>query len=292
MRQFIHLHVHSMYSTFDGMTNIWELVRNCHKMNMPAVALTDHGTIRGFKDFLETCEDFQTVKPIYGCEFYLTDHYDVSLKDADHTRCFHLILLAKNFTGYKNLKSLYNYSVNVGLKDKRPRIDHVMLEKYHEGLICTSACLGGEVAQAILADDYEKAKTASLWYKNLFGEDFYLEVDLHPNYVEKRIYPKQQVVAKWLFILGERLKIKVVAANDVHFLEERDADINDALLSTSTGSNPDDPNRFRYTGQEWLKNGEEMEFVFGGYDFAMDNTLEIADKVDRFDEEIKKYEKW
>jgi len=267
MNSIVHLHVHSTYSRFDGMTEIAALFERCEELGMPGVALTDHGTISGVREFFQVAQDYPDVKPIAGCEVYQGR--------------YHLILLAKNLTGYCNLKAI----VDTGWKKihkGRPRVSRETIAEHSEGLICTSACIGGEVAQAILADDLEAAEKAIKWYKNLFGDDFYLEVDLHPNEVEKRIYPLQQTVAKWMFILGHKMKVKVIAANDVHFLRREDAELHDRMLLAKTGAAPDDTNRFRYTGEEYLKSYEEMEMMFLNHPEALENTMEVFDKVERY----------
>lgn len=282
-KHFVHLHVHSTFSQFDGMTEIPALFERCEELGMPGVALTDHGNMRGIKEFFEEAKKHPSVKPIAGCEFYITNHFDPGIKDADHRRCFHLILLAKNRVGYYNLFRLMSAGYRQGYYKHRPRISHEMLLQHHEGLICTSACIGGEVAQAILADDLTAAEKAVRWYRNLFRGDFYLEVDLHPNEVENRIYPQQQTVAKWLFILGHKLKVKVVAANDVHFLDKEDSALHDRMLLAKTGASPDDPNRFRYTGEEYLKSFEEMEMVFLTRPEALENTIEVCNKIEPYE---------
>lgn len=283
MGEFVHLHVHSTYSQFDGMTEIPALFERCEELGMPGVALTDHGNMRGMGEFFGQARLHPSVKPIAGCEFYLTDHYDHRLKDRSHRRCFHLILLAKNETGYRNLFRLMFCGYKQGFANGRPRISHALLEQYHEGLICTSACIGGEVAQAILSDDIDAARTSIDWYRNIFGDDFYLEIDLQPNCFETRIYPLQQEVAGWMYRLGEEMGVKVVAANDVHFLQESDAETHDRLLLAKTGGRADDPDRFRYTGQEWLKSYDEMASAFKGYETALSNTIDIFDKVERYE---------
>lgn len=282
-KQFVHLHVHSTYSQFDGLTGIPALFGRCEALGMPGVALTDHGNNRGMEEFFEQAKLHPSVKPIAGCEFYLTDHYDHRLKDRSHRRCFHLILLAKNEAGYRTLLRLMLYGYKQGFANGRPRISHELLERYHDGLICTSACIGGEVAQAILSEDMEAARNAVAWYKGLFGEDFYLEIDLHPNSVEKRIYPLQKTVAEKIYQLGRESGVKVVAANDVHFLMESDAELHDRMLLAKTGGKAEDPNRFRYTGQEWLKSYDEMAAAFEGHEEALCNTLEVLGKVERYE---------
>lgn len=283
MGEFVHLHVHSTYSQFDGMTDIPALFERCEQLGMPGVALTDHGNIRGMREFFKQAELHSSVKPIAGCEFYLTDHYDHRMKDRTHRRCFHVILLAKNEIGYKNMFRLMMCGYKQGFCNGRPRVSHELLVKCHDGLICTSACIGGEVAQAILSDNIDAARASIEWYRNVFGEDFYLEVDLQPNIVEKRIYPLQQKVAGSMYRLGEEMGIKVVAANDVHFLNESEAEGHDRMLLAKTGGHADDPDRFRYTGQEWLKSYDEMVSSFKGHESALCNTIDVLDKVERYE---------
>lgn len=282
-KSFVHLHVHSVYSRFDGTCYIPGLFEECRRLGMPGFALTDHGTIAGIPELFDVARDYPDIKPVAGCEIYLTDHYNHRIKDDAHMRCFHLILLAKDVTGYRNLKAIVDESWKAGYYKGRPRICHEFVAEHHEGLVCTSACIGGEVAQSIISGDMDAAREAISWYSNVFGNDFYLEIDLQPNSVERRIYPKQKVVADGIHALGQEMKVKVIAANDVHFISREEAPFHDMMLCEKTHSDPDDPERFRYTGQEWLKSPDEMVSAIAGFEGALDNTLEVLDKVQRYD---------
>ncbi len=234
-------------------------------------------------------------KPIIGIEAYCARR---TLYDKDKTfkeinaetgrerivdrSGWHLILLAKNKTGYRNLCKLSSIAYTEGFYD-RPRIDHNVLEKWHEGVICCSACLGGEIPQYILAGQIDKAEEAALWFKNLFGDDFYLEIQRHktdkPN-AATDVYEKQEIVNKVIIDIARKHDIKIIATNDVHFVEEDHGEAHDRLICISTGADFDDPNRMHYTKQEWLKTPEEMEAIFSDIPEALSNTLEIADKVE------------
>ncbi|MCM8871849.1 MAG: DNA polymerase III subunit alpha [Paludibacteraceae bacterium] len=234
-------------------------------------------------------------KPIIGIEAYCARR---TLYDKDKTfkeinaetgrerivdrSGWHLILLAKNKTGYRNLCKLSSIAYTDGFYD-RPRIDHNVLEKWHEGVICCSACLGGEIPQYILAGQIDKAEEAALWFKNLFGDDFYLEIQRHktdkPN-AATDVYEKQEIVNKVIIDIARKHDIKIIATNDVHFVEEDHGEAHDRLICISTGADFDDPNRMHYTKQEWLKTPEEMEAIFSDIPEALSNTLEIADKVE------------
>lgn len=282
-RQFVHLHVHTQHSSFDGMASVREVYEAARKNDMPGFAITDHGNMDAMPELFALAKEYPDIKPIAGCEFYLTDHYDHRLRDNEHKRCFHLILLAKNDMGYRNLWHLVEKSFTEGKHGRRVTISHELVEKYHEGLICTSACLGGEVAQAVLEENLDKARTAIKWYKKVFGEDFYLELDIHKNNVEKRIYPKQLIAAKWIPILGYEQKVKIIAANDVHYIHEYDAEAHDMMLLQHTAANPKDPDRFRYTGQEWFKSQEEMEVAFMCCNEQyVWNTMEVFNKIEYY----------
>lgn len=275
MKKFVHLHVHSMYSPLDGMASIRELYEAARRNSMPGFAITDHGNLNAMPELFALAKEYPDIKPIAGCEFYLTEH----------KRWFHLILLAKNEVGYRNLWRLSEASITEGRHGSRATISHELVKKYHEGLICTSACLGGEVAQAILEYDFDKAKSAIKWYKNVFGDDFYLEIDIHKNNIENRIYPKQERVARWIRVLGEKLNVKVIAANDVHYIDKTDAEVHDLILLKHTGEDPNDPNRLRFTGEEWFKSQEDMEIVFSknsNVQFVW-NTMEIFNKIENYD---------
>lgn len=283
MREFVHLHVHTRYSRFDGMASVRDIYEAAVENGMPGFAITDHGNMDAMPELFAMAKEYPEIKPIAGCEIYLTDHYDHRVRDDMHSRYFHLILLAKNETGYRNMCRLMERGLTEGRHGSRAFVSHDLLEEYHEGLICTSACIGGEVAQAILEEDLEKARRAIKWYKKVFGDDFYLELDIHRNDVEKRIYPKQKIVAKWIPILGNELKVNVIAANDVHYIHESDAETHDRMLLKHTCGDSLDPDRFRYTGQEWFKTQEEMEIAFMlCNEQYLWNTMEVFNKVEDY----------
>ena len=284
---FVHLHVHTEYS-LDAISKIDELFIRAEDLEMPGLAITDHGTISGVPEFLKTAERHPTVKPIAGCEFWLADKDEVT---------YHLILLAKNLTGYKNLVKLVSYANTEGSYYK-PRITREKLIECHEGLICTSACIGGEIPRMILHDKMDDAITAAQWYKDLFGEDFYLEVSLHKNFgplkfasTDNRVaYKKnnqnlvelQKVANAGIFQLAEELGIKVVATNDVHFVNREDGIAHDVMLALTHDKKVSDPERIRYSHLEYLKNENEMRRLFPEHPEVIDNTMEVLDKVERY----------
>ncbi|MDR2809011.1 MAG: DNA polymerase III subunit alpha [Tannerellaceae bacterium] len=220
-------------------------------------------------------------KPILGCECYCARNGRFEKETKEDLNGWHLILLAKSLKGYKNLIKLVSLGYTEGFYG-HPRIDKEILEKYHEDLIVSSACLGGEVPQHILNGQIRKAEEAALWFKNLFGQDYYLEIQRHqtnnPN-ADQTTYPKQKEVNEALIALAHKHDIKLIATNDVHFVNEADAEAHDRLICLSTGKDLDDPTRMRYSKQEWLKTTEEMNHIFRDVPDALTNTLEIADKV-------------
>ncbi|MGE4288431.1 MAG: DNA polymerase III subunit alpha [Salinivirgaceae bacterium] len=282
---FVHLHVHSQYSILDGAATTAQIANKAKADGMPAVALTDHGGMFGVKEFHVSCKK-AGVKPIIGVEAYVAlrghlrkDDYKIDGSGE------HLVLLAKNRTGYKNLLKLTSIAHNQGFYYK-PRIDKELIEKYHEGLVATSACLGGEVAQHIMNGDFDKAEESILWFKNIFGDDYYLELMRHQNndpLLRKDVWENQVKVNKVLLELSKKLQVKVIATNDVHFAEEEDAEAHDLLVCLSTGRDYDDNTRMRYTRQEWFKTTAEMNRIFADVPEALENTLEIADKVEFFE---------
>jgi DNA polymerase-3 subunit alpha len=220
-------------------------------------------------------------KPILGCECYCARNGRFSKDGKEDLNGWHLILLAKSLQGYKNLVKLVSLGWTEGFYG-RPRIDKELLEKYHEGLIVCSACLGGEVPRHILNGQLKKAEESVLWFKNLFGDDYYLEVQRHPTNnpnADRSTYPKQQEVNRELIALARKHGIKLIATNDVHFVNEEDAEAHDRLICLSTGKDLDDPARMRYSKQEWMKTTEEMNLLFKDIPEVLVNTLEIADKV-------------
>jgi DNA polymerase-3 subunit alpha len=251
---------------------------------MKGVAITDHGNLFGAKIFHEEALRHKGFKPIIGCETYVarrSRHHRTELADRKGD---HLILLAKNLTGYTNLMRLISYSWLEGHYYK-PRIDKELLLQYHEGIIASSACLAGEIPRAILNDNIEKAEKAIYEYKEIFGEDFYLEIMRHPTHDTSRdqsVYRRQMVVVKALTELSRKTGVKLLATNDVHFLNDYDADAHDRLLCLNTGKDLDDPSRLRYTGQEWLKTTAEMHELFKDIPEALDNTMEVFDKVETY----------
>jgi len=296
MSSFVHLHVHTQYSVLDGQASVQALVDKAIADGMPAIAITDHGNMFGVKEFTnyikkavkkhqEKGEDV-ALKPIIGCEVYVARHGKGNKRREvkDDARGWHLILLAKNYQGYKNLIKIVSRAWTDGLY-YTPRTDHADLEKYHEGLICCSACLGGEIPQYILKGDLEKAEAAVLWFKKLFGEDYYLELQRHKPTVPEAAqdtYPKQLEVNARLMELARKHDIRLVCTNDVHFVNEEDAEAHHRLLCVNTGNDVNDYTKMAYTKQEWFKTTAEMSALFADVPEALASTLEIADKVETY----------
>lgn len=324
MIPFVHLHVHSYYSILDGQASIKGLVDKAVANGMRGMALTDHGNMFGIKEFLDYCnkvngsafKEIKTLKaqikeesqkenpdagvqenlnsqleqaqgkifkPILGCEMYvaegkLTEHQD------RHDIGRHLILLAKNEKGYHNLIKLVSKAWVDGFYS-HPRTDHDELERYHEGLICSSACLGGEVPRLIMNGEIKKAKETAAWFKKVFGEDYYLELQRHKATVPRanhETFERQQEVNQVLMEIAKELDIKLICTNDSHFVNEDDAEAHDHLLCLATGKDLDDPKRMLYSKQEWFKTQEEMNEVFADIPEALANTQEILDKVELY----------
>ena len=281
MPDFVHLHVHTQYSILDGAAAIKPLIKRAKALGMNAIAITDHGNMYGVKNFHDTATD-AGVKPILGCEVYVVKNRFE--KDKDEKAGDHLILLAKNLEGYHNLCKMVSYSFTEGFYYK-PRIDKQLIEQYHEGLICCSACLGGEVPQAIMHNDIEEAERVVQWFKNIFGEDYYLELQLHPSgdpQKDEDVYENQLRVNKVILELAAKYGVKYICSNDVHFILAEDAVAHDHLICLNTGRDLDDPNRMRYTFQEYLKSPEEMAALFPDHPEALATTLEIADKCEDY----------
>ncbi len=285
--QFTHLHVHSHFSILDGMSKIPDLVDKCLKNGMHAMALTDHGNMFGIKELADYADkvnkDGANFKPIFGTEAYCAP-VSIDKREGRNDRGWHLILLAKNKTGYKNLCKLASIAYTDGFY-YNPRIDHALLEKYHEGIIATSACLGGEVPQKIMNGDIKGAEETIKWFKSLFGDDYYLEVQRHKTDKpggDQEVYARQVEVNKVIFELAKKTKTKVIATNDAHFVEEEHGEAHDRLICLSTGKDLDDPSRLHYTKQEWLKTPEEMYKIFSDVPEVLANTMEIADKVEAY----------
>ena len=281
---FVHLHVHTQYSILDGQSSIENLFNRAEELGMPGLAITDHGNMYGVKEFFKYAAKHESVKPVIGCEIYVTRGYDHTLKDKAHSKYYHLILLAKNYEGYKNLMKIVSIAHVDGMY-YRPRVSHEVIEKYHEGLICSSACMVGEIPQYILAGDEKGASEAIEWHKRVFGDDYYLEVMLHKTEVpglSLETYEQQKLYTAEIFRLAEKHGVKVIATNDVHFVRKEDGPAHDRLICLTTNKYIDDPDRLRYTQQEYLKSEEEMLALFPEHPEAISNTIEILDKVERY----------
>ena len=282
MPDFVHLHVHTQYSILDGAAAIKPLVKRAKELGMPALAITDHGNMYGVKSFHDTATE-AGIKPILGCEVYVVKNRFE--KDKDEKAGDHLILLAKNLTGYHNLCKMVSYSFTEGFYYK-PRVDKQLLEQYHEGLVCCSACLGGELPQAIMHNDMEEARRVVEWFRGVFGEDYYLELQLHPSGDPRKdadVYENQVLVNRALLRLAKEYGVKYICTNDVHFILAEDAVAHDHLICLNTGRDLDDPNRMRYTFQEYLKSPDEMAALFADHPEALATTLEIASKVEQYE---------
>ena len=297
MEDFIHLHVHTYYSILDGQSSIKKLVDKAIGNGMRGMAITDHGDMFGVKELFDYCnkvngsrkkEGLEPFKPIFGCEMYVA-HRKKELREADKgdKSGWHLIVLAKNYNGYKNLIKLVSRSWVDGFY-MRPRTDREDLERYHEDLIVCSACIAGEVPAKIIRDDIAGAREAIEWYKRVFGDDYYLELQRHevkdPSIrANRETFPLQQKANRVLIELAKEYGIKLVCTNDAHFVDEENAEAHDHLLCLSTGKDLDDPTRMLYSKQEWFKTKEEMNEIFADVPEALSNTVEILDKVETYD---------
>ena len=290
---FVHLHVHSHYSLLDGMSTVPGLVDKAMSFGMKAIAMTDHGNMFGTKEFLDYVnkknkgkEPEDKFKPILGVEAYCARKTLHDKSGKEDGSGWHLLLLAKNKKGYENLCKLVSISWINGYY-YRPRIDKDILKEYSEGLIVCSACLGGEVPQKIMksSNGLEAAEETIHWFKDIFGDDYYLEIQRHETNkpgANTTVYEDQLRVNPSLVELARKTNTKLIATNDVHFVEEEHAEAHDRLICLSTGKDLDDPNRMHYTKQEWLKSQEEMGAIFADIPEVLSNTLEIADKVEYY----------
>ncbi|MBD5249448.1 MAG: DNA polymerase III subunit alpha [Barnesiella sp.] len=320
MEPFIHLHVHSQYSILDGQASINALVDKAIADGMPAIALTDHGNMYGVKEFFNyvnkkngkikdavkglkkeieaaraegtdtadleqqlAAKEKSYFKPIFGCEMYVANENLLIHTDKRDTGR-HLVVLAKNRTGYKNLIKIVSRAWVEGFYS-HPRTDKQELKSHAEGLIVCSACLGGEIPQLIMRGEIEEAERSILWFKEVFGDDYYIEIQRHkatrPN-ANHETYEVQERVNPVLIELARKHNIKIVCTNDVHFVNESDAEAHDHLICVSTNKFVNDPNRMLYTKQEWLKTTEEMNAIFSDIPEALSNTMEICDKVETY----------
>lgn len=284
MRDFVHLHVHTQYSILDGACHIEKLVKKAAENGMRGVAITDHGNLFGVKVFTEVCKSYPDFIPIIGCETYVARRNIGDKTDPIDRKGDHLILLARNREGYSNLVTLISLAWTEGHYYK-PRIDKELLKTYSKGLIASTACLAGQVPRAILTGDLELAERIILEYKEIFGEDYYLELMRHQTSDPTRdatVFQRQTLVNNALMELSRKTGVKLIATNDVHFLNEEDAEAHDRLLCINTGKVITDTNRLRYTGQEWFKSREEMNALFADIPEALDHTVEIAEKIETF----------
>ena len=296
MEDFIHLHVHTYYSILDGQSPVEKLVDKAVANGMRGMAITDHGNMFGVKELFNYCNKIngklkdqgkEPFKPIFGCEMYVARRTKADrVKEKGDAGGYHLIVLAKNYHGYKNLIKLVSRAWVDGFYSK-PRTDRADLEKYHEDLIVCSACIAGEVPAKILKGDIPGAREAIEWYKSIFGDDYYLELQRHevkdPNQrANRETFPLQQRANKELIKLAKEYGIKVVCTNDCHFVDQENAEAHDHLLCLSTGKELNDPTRMLYSKQEWFKTREEMNEIFADVPEALSNTLEILDKVETY----------
>ena len=294
MEDFIHLHVHTYYSILDGQSKISKLVDKAIADGMKGMAITDHGDMFGIKEFHDYCmginkkrkkEGLEPFKPIFGCEMYVAKHGPKEKKDGKEDQSgYHLIVLAKNYQGYKNLIKLVSRSWVDGFY-MRPRTDRADLERYHEGLIVCSACIAGEVPRKILMGDIAGAREAIEWHHRVFGDDYYLELQRHevkdPHVrANRETFPMQQKANRVLIELAHEYGIKLVCTNDAHFVDQENAEAHDHLLCLATSKDLDDPTRLLYSKQEWFKTRAEMNAIFSDVPEALSNTLEILDKVE------------
>ncbi len=270
MGDFVHLHIHSEFSLLDGANRIKELPKVAKELGMDAIAITDHGVMYGAIEFYKACKE-EGIKPIIGCEVYVAPRTRFDKESGIDNKYNHLILLAKNNNGYKNLSKLVSIGFTEGYYYK-PRIDLETLKKYHEDLICCSACLAGSVPQAILNGNMEKAEETAMWYKNLFGEDYYLEI-------QTNTLKEQSLVNQKLVELSRKLNIPLVATNDAHYTRKEDAYNHEVLLCIQTGKKMSDVDRMRFaTDDFYIKSPEEVKEFFPNLPEALENTVKIAEK--------------
>ncbi len=294
MEDFIHLHVHTYYSILDGQSSIKRLVDKAIGNGMRGMAITDHGDMFGIKEFHDYVgginkkrkkEGLEPFVPIFGCEMYVSRYGSKLLRRGKEDQSgYHLIVLAKNYQGYKNLIKLVSRSWVDGYY-MRPRTDREDLEQFHEGLIVCSACIAGEVPKKILNGDIAGAREAIEWYHRVFGEDYYLELQRHEVKdpairANRETFPLQQKANKVLIELAREYGIKLICSNDAHFVDQENAEAHDHLLCLSTGKDLDDPTRMLYSKQEWFKTREEMNDIFSDVPEALSNTLDVLNKVE------------
>lgn len=282
MSKFCHLHCHTQYSLLDGATDISALMKKAKADGMKSVALTDHGNMFGCYDFVNEAKK-NDIKPILGCEFYLVDdrHKQSFLKSGGESdKRYHQLLLAKNPEGYENISRLCSLGFIEGLYGKFPRIDKELILKYHKGIIATSCCIGAEIPQAIIKGNFAEAENLLKWWLDIFGDDYYIEIQRQKGNTNlDNMGIGQEDVNQQLLRLAKKYNVKVIATNDVHYLNEEDAVPHDILLCINTASNVEDEDRFRFSSQDYFfKTSDEMEKIFHDLPNSLENTLEVADK--------------
>ncbi len=283
MSSFVHLHVHTQYSILDGASGVKSLIKRAGVLGMEALAITDHGNMFGVKEFHDAATAAK-IKPIIGCEIYVARGTLEEKTSKEDRSGDHLILLAKNLTGYRNLVKLVSHAWIKGFYYK-PRIDKALLRLHHEGIIASSACLAGETAQEVLSGNMKGAGEAILSYQEIFGDDYYLEIQRHETAdptADITVFPEQQRVIAAYRELAVKYGVKIIASNDVHFIMADEAEAHDRLICINTAADIDDPKRLRYTKEEYLKSEEEMLSVFADMPETVFNTKEIADKVEYY----------
>ncbi len=283
MAGFAHLHVHTQYSILDGASSIPSLIDKAKSLGMEAIAITDHGNMFGVKEFHNNATK-KGIKPIIGCEIYVAKRSIGEVNVKEDRSGDHLILLAKNLAGYKNLIKLVSIAWIKGFYYK-PRIDKELLAKYSEGLIASSACLAGEIQDEILNGTITGAEAALNRYLDIFGEDFYLEIQRHETYdpeADRSAFPLQQKVVEAFKKLSAKHNVKIIASNDVHFINAEDAEAHDRLICINTAKDFDDPNRLRYSKQEYLKSETEMRTIFNDIPEAIDNVAGLVEKIEKY----------
>ncbi len=283
MATFAHLHVHTQYSILDGASKIPDLIDRVKTLGMDAIAITDHGNMFGVKEFHNNATK-KGIKPIIGCEIYVAKRSLEEVSGKEDRSGDHLILLAKNLAGYKNLIKLISIAWIKGFYYK-PRIDKELLIKYKEGIIASSACLAGEIQDQILNGTMTGAEAALKNYLDIFGEDFYLEIQRHETYdpeADRSAFPLQQKVIEAFRKLSAKFNVKIIASNDVHFINAEDAEAHDRLICINTAKDIDDPNRLRYSKQEYLKSEEEMRKIFSDIPEAVDNVAGLVGKIEKY----------
>ena len=287
MPDFVHLHCHTQFSLLDGASNIGDMMDKAVRDGQKGVALTDHGNMFGAFKFVAEAKKRQ-LKPVIGCEFYLVPdrHRKVfSRAKGEQDQRFHQLLLAKNREGYENLSKLCSLGYIEGLYSKFPRIDKELIQKYHKGLIATSCCIGAEIPQAILQGKTEEAEALLRWWVDLFGEDFYIELQRHRGMENINDTGKsQEDVNQELLRLAQKYSLKVICTNDSHYVEEEDALPHDILLCINTGAHLEDTGRFRFPSSDfYFKTQDQMRLLFRDVPQALDHTLEILDKIEPLD---------